>query len=221
MLKAVIFDLDGTLIDSRQDLTDSIGALLAELGAPQLPTPVVESFIGEGASRLVARSLEAARPGLGARAPELLPRWSELYGERLLRTTRAYDGIDEVLAAPPRARAVLTNKPGRFARAILDGLGLSARLRAVVGGDEAARKPDPRGLLDLCSALGARPSEALLVGDSTVDAETAANASVAFCAVLWGLGAEAALSASRPAHICASPAELLRLLKRLSGDTVT
>src|SRR5262249_39612794 len=75
MLKAVIFALDGTLIDSRQDLTDSIGALLAELGVGPLPSKLVESFIGEGASRLVSRSLAAARPGLEARTAELMPRW--------------------------------------------------------------------------------------------------------------------------------------------------
>jgi phosphoglycolate phosphatase len=217
MIKAVIFDLDGTLIDSRRDLVDSVDALLAEVGAPPISGDRVTSFLGEGATRLVSRSLAAARPGLEARTAELMPRWFDLYGARLLRHTVAYPGIDELLRAPPHHRAVLTNKPGRFAREILAGLGLSDQLRAVVGGDEAPRKPDPQGLLRLCADLGAAPAEALLVGDSTVDAQTAANAGVPFCAVLWGLGSERGLRAARPAYVAETASDLSSLLRRLSA----
>jgi len=90
-------------------------------------------------------------------------------------------------------------------------------LRAVVGGDEAPRKPDPQGLLRLCAQLGAAPAEALLVGDSSVDAQTAANAGVPFCAVLWGMGSERELRAARPAYVAETASDLSSLLRRLSA----
>ena len=217
MLKATIFDLDGTLIDSRQDLVDSVNGLLAELGLPALPDATVVGFIGEGAARLVSRALAAAQPGLEARTGSLMPSWFDHYGKRLLRTTRAFAGIDEVLRAPPEARAVLTNKPGVFSRQILQGLGLLPRFRAVVGGDEAARKPSPEGLLRLCERLGARPEEALLVGDSQVDLDTGRAAGVPVCIVGWGLGDVQALRAQRPAHVVTTTDDLADLLRRLSA----
>ena len=217
MLKAAIFDLDGTLIDSRQDLVDSVNALLDELSVPQLPGAVVASFVGEGAARLVGRSLAAAQPGLEDRLEFLLPKWFDHYGRRLLKTTRAYDGIEALLEGPPVARAVLTNKPGRFARQILLGLGLLDRFRVVIGGDEAPRKPDPAGLLRLCGQLDARPHEALLVGDSRIDDQTGLNGGVPVCLVGWGIGSPEELAVARPAHRAQTPAELQALLARLSA----
>jgi phosphoglycolate phosphatase len=215
MLKAVVYDLDGTLVDSVHDLGDAVNALLGELQRPPLSLAQVGSFVGEGATLLVQRSLVASQPGLERRAAELLPRWLELYGERLLRHTRAYEGVEALLAEPPEARAVLTNKPGSMARRILDGLGLLGRLRAVVGGDEAPRKPGPEGLLRLCAQLGAGPEETLLVGDSRIDLDTGAAAGVPVCAVTWGLGDPAALRAARPAYVCERVDEVAALLCRL------
>ena len=217
MLKAAIFDLDGTLIDSRQDLVDSVNALLEEVGERPLPGELVASFVGEGAARLVGRSLAAARPGLEARLEFLLPKWFEHYGRRLLVNTVAYEGIEALLDGPPAARAVLTNKPGRFARQILLGLGLLDKFRVVVGGDEAPRKPDPEGLLRLCGQLGARPEEAILIGDSRIDDQTGIAAGVPVCLVAWGIGDPTELAVARPAHRAQTPAELLALLVRLAA----
>jgi phosphoglycolate phosphatase len=209
-LDGVIYDLDGTLVDSRDDLADSVNAMLARLSLPQRDAAVIQGFIGEGAERLIRRSLG---PAYEDRYPQAAPVWREEYGRRLLAKTRLYDGIAEVLRAPPPERAVLTNKPGGFAREILRGLGVEGAFRAVLGGDEAPRKPEPDGLLALCARLGVAPGRALLVGDSAVDLATGRAAGVRVCAVTWGLGEHAALAGAD--YLCATPSELGGLLGRL------
>jgi 2-phosphoglycolate phosphatase len=213
MLKAVVYDLDGTLIDSRGDLSDSVNATLEALGLPRRPEEEIWGFIGEGAERLVRRSLGPAQEH---RTREALEVWRAQYRTRLLVRTRAYDGVAPLLETPPEARAVLTNKPGAFAREILRGLRLSRHFRLVVGGDEGERKPHPSALLAVCAHLEAAPQEALLVGDSLIDVQTGAAAGVPVCAVTWGLGERAALETAHPAHLVDSPARLVRLLQSLS-----
>ena len=208
-LKAVVYDLDGTLVDSRGDLADSVNAMLRSLGLPPRRDEIIWSFIGEGAERLVRRSLG---PEHEHRFPEALKSWRAEYAWRLLVKTRPYPGISELLAVPPDARGVLTNKPGGFAREILQGLGMLESFRAVIGGDESPRKPEPEGLLALCKALEAAPAETLLVGDSTVDVATARAAGVRVCAILWGLGTRAELAAASPDHLAETPGEVAALL---------
>jgi phosphoglycolate phosphatase len=207
---AVIYDLDGTLIDSRGDLASSVNAMLGRLQLPEREEKIIHGFIGEGAENLVKRSLGAGSEQL---LPEALPIWREEYANRLLQTTRLYDGVAAMLGEPPEARGVLTNKPGHFAREILDGLGVAAAFRAVVGGDEARRKPSPDGLLSLCEKLSASPSETLFVGDSPIDLRTGRAALVSTCAVTWGLTERAALREAD--YLCDTPAELAALLRRL------
>jgi len=209
-LKGVIYDLDGTLVDSRDDLADSVNAMLARLSLPEREPQVIHGFIGEGAERLIRRSLG---PQHEARYAEAAPIWREEYGKRLLAKTRLYGGVDALLRVPPDARGVLTNKPGGFAREILRGLGIESAFQAVVGGDEAPRKPAPDGLLRICATLGARPQDALLVGDSAVDLATAKAAGVPVCAVTWGLGERAALAPAD--YLCDTPMEVGELLARL------
>ena len=209
-LSGVIYDLDGTLIDSRADLADSVNAMLRRMGLPEHADRVVWSFVGEGAELLIRRSLG---PRHEARYPEAAPLWREEYGARLLVKTRLYDGIEDLLRAPPVLRAVLTNKPGAFARAIVRGLGVDGAFSAVVGGDEAPRKPSADGLLLLCARLGIQPAEALMVGDTTFDIATGKAAGVRTCAVAWGLGERSALLAAD--DLCETPAELSALVHRL------
>jgi len=209
-IRAVVYDLDGTLVDSRDDLADSVNAMLARLGLPERDPPVIHGFIGEGAERLIRRSLG---PGHEGRYPEAAPIWREEYGRRLLAKTRLFQGVAELLRRLPDNRAVLTNKPGAFAREILEGLGVAHAFRAVVGGDEAPRKPAPEGLLRLCAQLGAMPDEALMVGDSTVDLATAKAAGVRVCAVTWGFALRAALASAD--YYCDTALQLCELLERL------
>lgn len=211
-LKAVIYDLDGTLIDSRADLADSVNAMLRRMGLPAHEDRIVLSFVGEGAERLIRRSLG---PQHEHRYPEAAPIWREEYGERLLAKTRLYDGVAALLRTAPALRAVLTNKPGDFARRIVRGLGVDEAFYAVAGGDEFARKPSPEGFLRLCAGMGVAPGEALLVGDSPVDLATGKAAAAPVCAVTWGLGERAALQSAD--HICDSPAQVVALLARLTS----
>jgi phosphoglycolate phosphatase len=212
-LKAVVYDLDGTLVDSREDISDSVNAMLKVLGLATKPPEVIWNFIGEGAERLVRRSLGAEHEN---RLPEALRTWRAEYQQRLLVKTRPYPGVVELLTVPPDSRGVLTNKPGAFAREILQGLRMAPSFRAVIGGDEAPRKPAPEGLLSLCRAFGAAPAETLLIGDSIVDLATGRAAGVPVCAVGWGLTPRAVLASASPDYLVDDCAGLATLLTRLT-----
>ena len=210
----IVFDLDGTLIDSRRDIAESANALLESCGAVPLPEERVGRMVGDGAAVLVARAFAAS--GIAA-PPDALERFVAIYGERLLRHTRPYPRIPEVLAdlAERAELALLTNKPLAATMAILDGLDLARFFGpAVVAGDGTfPRKPDPSGLLHLSRAAGVLPSATVLVGDSTIDWRTARAASTAICLARYGFGFESVSAASlRPAdRLVDAPAELLSL----------
>ena len=170
---AVIFDLDGTLVDSAADLATAASALAVELGGRPLTRDEVVGMVGEGAALLVQRALRAA--GLDPGTPGALDRFLALYDERLLDTTRLYPGLRHALRAldPLLALAVLTNKPRRPTERLLDALQVREPFVEVVAGDgPLPRKPDPAGLLSLRRHAAGGP--VVLVGDSPVDAETAA-----------------------------------------------
>jgi phosphoglycolate phosphatase len=189
MIGLVVFDLDGTLVDSHRDLAEATNALLAELGAPPLSHDVVTSLVGEGAAVLVRRALE--RAGLHPDTANALERFLSHYDARLLDTTRPYPGmVETVRALGARLRlAVLTNKPQRPTMRILEGLGMDMLFSDVIGGDSShGRKPDPSGLLDLVARAGVTPAETLLVGDSPVDLATARRAGTHICLARYGFG---------------------------------
>jgi phosphoglycolate phosphatase len=192
MIRLVVFDLDGTLVDSRRDLADAANRTLAAFGAPALAEESVGRMVGDGVAALVERAFRAA----GREAPpDALDRFLAFYQTRLLEHTRPYAGVPEVLAAlaPRVGLAVLTNKPLAATRAILEGLQL-ARFFApdrVLGGDGPfARKPDPSGLRHLMQAAGASSDATLLVGDSLVDWRTARAAPAQMCLARYGFGWE-------------------------------
>ncbi len=205
MTRLAVFDLDGTLIDSREDLWRAVNHALAAVGLPPRTMEEVVSYVGEGARRLVGRAVaprdELVEPALAA--------WRDHYGAHLLDHTRLYPGVAAALASARCALAVHTNKPGAMARRILEGLGVGSRFAAVVGGDEAPRKPDPAGTLEIMARLGARPQETVFVGDSPVDGATAAAAAVRFVAVTWGLVPASALARSGAAAFARTAADLL------------
>jgi phosphoglycolate phosphatase len=192
MLQLIVFDLDGTLVDSRRDIAESANATLVACGAAPLPEDDIGRMVGDGAPVLVARAFAAA----GVEKPaDALDRFLAIYNGRLLRHTRPYDGIPELLAELEQraALAVLTNKPIAATRAILDGLELSRYFQAdqVFGGDGPfPRKPDPAGLRHLMTAAAASPAATVLVGDSVVDWRTARAASITVCLARYGFGWE-------------------------------
>jgi phosphoglycolate phosphatase len=190
-LRLAILDLDGTLVDSLDDLHASVNHALARLGLPLRSREEVHGYVGEGARVLLARAIaphdHLLEPALAA--------WRPHYEAHSLDRTRPYPGIPALLAGAGRALAVHTNKPGGMARRILDGLGLLPRFAVVLGGDEAPRKPDPTGAREIMARVGAAPGETVFVGDSLVDVRTARAAGVALVAVTWGLTSRADLVA--------------------------
>jgi phosphoglycolate phosphatase len=188
-IKLVIFDLDGTLIDSRLDLVHSVNAALRHIGRPELPDDVIASYVGDGAPILIQRALG------GEKVDEALIRkglefFLSYYREHKLDHTTVYPGIAEALAAiqssgngTPRKMAVLTNKPVIPSRAIVEALGLGPFFTQIYGGNSfATKKPDPEGACKLLEESGVRPEQAVIVGDSHVDIETGRNAG------LWTVG---------------------------------
>jgi phosphoglycolate phosphatase len=190
--RLVVFDLDGTLVDSRRDLADAANGLLASCGADPLPEDQIGRMIGDGAAVLVARACAAA--GIDP-PPDALARFLAIYNQHLLDHTIPYPGMADVLEvlATRVKLAVLTNKPLPATRRILAGLVLAPFFSedAVLGGDGPfPRKPDPGGLLHLMTAAGIPASETLLVGDSLIDWRTAREARSAICLARYGFGFE-------------------------------
>ncbi|MDP9146692.1 MAG: HAD-IA family hydrolase [Acidobacteriota bacterium] len=189
-IRALIFDLDGTLIDSKLDLVHSINAMLRELRRPELGEDLISSYIGNGAPVLVAKSL-----GPGASLADLdsaLKFFLAYYEQHKMDNTCAYPGVPQALqqlSAMNVPMAVLTNKPVRISVRILESLGLAAHFRAVYGGNSfATKKPDPFGAHTILRELRAEPPDALLIGDSEVDVQTARNAGIFAAIVNYGFG---------------------------------
>lgn len=189
MAALVVFDLDGTLVDSRQDLAASTNDVLAGLGAGPLPVDVVEQMVGDGARTLVQRALVHA--GCDADLDTALAEFHRCYALRLLETTRPYDGIDDVLRSLAETRmAVLTNKPLEPTLRLLEHFGWTGTFDRVIGGDGPfPRKPDPAGLRDVMASCGAEPHETMMVGDSMVDIDVARRAGAHICVAAYGFGA--------------------------------
>ena len=221
-IQLVVFDLDGTLIDSRRDLADATNALVAELGGKPLTVDAVTAMVGEGAALLVRRALSAA--GLDPQTPGALERFLVHYSERLTVHTRPYDGLIDALTelrSEGRALAVLTNKPGRPSREILERLELAPFFSEVIGGDTAAgRKPDPAGLLTIIGRADGAPSATVMVGDSPVDAETARRAGTVLCIARYGFGAPAgSLMPAAGEMAIDDPSELPQAIRSFRPDT--
>jgi phosphoglycolate phosphatase len=189
-VRVLIFDLDGTLIDSGADLALSVNATLKETGRAPLHNDRIFGYVGQGAARLIEQAL-----GPGATREECeqgLAFFLSYYRAHMLDHTVTYPGVREGLAAlDGMPMAVLTNKPVRFSRQILEGLGLASYFRYIYGGNSfESKKPNPAGMGVLLRDFGAAPKQAMLVGDSEVDVQTARNAGTWCCCVTYGLGAD-------------------------------
>ena len=195
----VIFDLDGTLIDSKKDLVNAVNATRAHMHMPPLTDDTVASYIGNGAPILIRRAL--GEEATEDQVKEALEYFIEYYRDHALDYTRLYDGVEASLARLSSAgvgMAVLTNKPVRISRLILDGLGVRARFGQVYGGNSFDfKKPNPIGIQRLMEEFGAAPGRTMMVGDSSVDIRTARNAQVMSCGVTYGFQPET-LAEPRP-----------------------
>ena len=217
-LKLLIFDLDGTLVDSRLDLANSINAMLRNFGKPELPCDVIASYIGDGAPMLVRRSL--GDPDDEAFLQQALLYFLGWYREHKLDNTYVYDGVKQSLDAIRQSRngntpvkmAVLSNKPVVPSRAIVEALGLGEYFFQVYGGNSFhTKKPDPTGVQALLSEAGARPNEAVIVGDSDIDIVTASNSGIFSVGVMYGL-APHTLHEVTPDVVIDHPSELAEIL---------
>jgi phosphoglycolate phosphatase len=187
-VKALVFDLDGTLIDSKRDLVLSVNATLRELGRAELAEDLVASYVGSGAPILISRALG------GAPQPDELQRALKFflahYEEHKLDFTKEYPGVRETLEQLHGVpMAVLTNKPVNISVRIMEGLGLAQFFRAIYGGNSfATKKPDPLGANTILEELGVSGEQAMMVGDSEVDVQTARNARMISAIVNFGFG---------------------------------
>jgi len=210
----VIFDLDGTLVDSLADLSLAVNHALRSLELPALPVDMVAGYIGEGARILVQRALGDTHQN---QFEEALGLFMAHYSPHLLDHTRPYPGVAAMLAelaARRVALSVLSNKPVAMSRAILDGLELSSYFVAVLGGDSLpTRKPDRAGVERLRALTDTPPDRMLLVGDSAIDARTAEAAGVAFCGATWGFNSAGLVGVATPARLIADPKELLAIVE--------
>jgi phosphoglycolate phosphatase len=188
-VRLVVFDLDGTLVNSRRDLADSANTLLEQSGCRPQSEEAIGRMVGDGAATLVRRAFAAAH---GSPPPDALERFLAIYNQRLLKFTHAYDGVVELLRdlRQRTVLAVLTNKPLPATRTILEGLGLAEFFgNRVLGGDgPLPRKPDPAGLVAVIASARVSAAETLLIGDSLVDWQTARAASAHVCLARYGFG---------------------------------
>jgi len=203
-IKLVIFDLDGTLIDSRLDLIHSVNAMLRKFNRPELPGEVVASYVGDGAPMLVRRAL--GDPNDEKFVKEALDFFLAYYREHKLDNTHAYPGIPKALQqiqsnGTNRKMAVLSNKPVNPSRAIVEALGLADFFVHVYGGKSFdTKKPGRLGAKTLLSETGTSPANAMIVGDSSIDVLTGRNAGIATCGVTYGFA---------PHTLCEAPPDVV------------
>jgi len=219
-IKLVIFDLEGTLIDSRLDLVHSVNAALRHIGRPELPDDVIASYVGDGAPILIQRALggEAADEALIRKGLEFFLAY---YREHKLDHTTVYEGVTDALAAvqqtrngAPRKLAVLSNKPVNPSRAIVEALGLAPFFGQIYGGNSfSTKKPQPEGARRLLEENGVRAEEAVIVGDSGVDIATGRNAGLWTIGVAYGF-APHTLTEDPPDVFVDTPQDLAEIFTR-------
>jgi phosphoglycolate phosphatase len=236
-IRLLVFDLDGTLIDSRLDLIHSVNATMRHIGRPELPGDVIASYVGDGAPALIRRALGQPDPidsndaGLDASAEasfrSALDYFLGYYRLHKLDHTTVYQGMMETLArlshssnGTQRLMAVLTNKPVNPSRAIVSALGLAEFFVRVYGGNSfATKKPDPLGVCTILQETGVPPAEALMIGDSAIDVLTGSNAGLYTCGVTYGF-APHTLERVTPDVTVDEPLELAQFLgSKLQSST--
>lgn len=212
---AVLFDLDGTLLNTLEDLADSMNAVLRGHGFPEHPVDAYRYFVGEGTEQLVRRTLPGGEPETELVRRCLLDLEAE-YGRRWAAKTRPYPGVPELLDALEARglpKAVFSNKPDPFTRLTVSRLLASWRFHPVRGArPEVPRKPDPAGALAIAAELGAAPATCLYIGDTSTDMQTATAAGMYPVGATWGFRTAEELTDSGARRLIDRPAQLLELL---------
>ena len=219
--RLILFDLDGTLIDSAPDLAGATNEMLAHRGLPALPLAVLRSHVGSGARGMLGAAF-GCKPG-DAEFEALKSEWFERYEPRLLRETKLFDGITpmlDALAAQDLRIGIVTNKAERYAHPVCEALGLTARASAVIGGDSTPhRKPHPAPVLEAARRAGVSPADCVFVGDDERDVLAGRAAGMLTVAVSWGyVDAGKHFSEWGADHLIDTPAELLQLLQTLAKN---
>jgi phosphoglycolate phosphatase len=209
-VKLMVFDLDGTLADTGEDLAFSVNRALEILGLPSRPESVLLGFVGDGVHKLLERALGEANRG---RLPEALERFKTVYGEHLLDRTRLYPGVTDVLRHfGDKPKVLITNKTLDFSVTLCTRLGIARFFEEIIGGDSREfMKPDPRLLAPLFERFDARPTQTLVIGDGHNDILLAQNAGARSCAFLNGIGRRETLLALRPDFVIERMADLLEI----------
>jgi phosphoglycolate phosphatase len=199
-IRLILYDLDGTLIDSREDLANAVNRTLTDLGLPTRPNAELHGFVGNGVRMLLVR---AVGEGHGDRLDEALAVFRGHYLGHLTDHTRLYPGVERVLEAlSARHQAIVTNKAMVYTEGLVRDLGLEGRIGLVLGGDSTGRlKPDPAMLVASMTHFGVAPEETVMVGDGVPDVEAARAAGVTSIGLTCGMGDPDLLRAARPDHV--------------------
>ena len=207
-----IFDLDGTLIDSKRDIASSVHHTMKILGLPPIADEVIHSFVGNGVTPLIQQSVETTG---AVNFQEALTIFQEHYQAHCIDTTRSFPGILEIIRHFEKTpKVVITNKSQGFSDTIIEGLGLTSSFIGVYGGDtKFPKKPDPTLVHHLLQSIGAAPESAVIIGDSRVDIETGKNAGIMTCGVTWGFRPKEELVESRPDYLIDRPENLTKIFR--------
>lgn len=207
----LIFDLDGTLIDSSLDLAHAMNAAMRHFGFPEHDVEEVRSYVGDGATKLVERALpEEHKDKLDEGKKVFL----DYYEEHCLEFTKPYDGVLEMLDALAGVpKAIATNKPEYLAKKIVEGLGWNDTFVQLLGGDSLSeRKPDALVVRTICDRIGISPAGTLMIGDGPQDVGAGKNAGAFTCGVTWGFRGEELLRGTGPTYLIHHPLELVQIL---------
>lgn len=212
MVKLIVYDLDGTLVDTRRDIAEAANHMRSRMGLPPMPEKKICGFVGLGLAQLVAGCLETVDP---AKTEEGTRIYRAYYSQHLLDHTSLYPGAREVLEHfRTRRQAVITNKPDPYSRQILEGLGVVGYFLEIVAGNSGyPKKPDPGSLKALMGKEAAGPSETLFVGDSSIDTETGSKAGVLTVVLAQGFSEREELEQAGPDYLVEDFQELLELAK--------